>query len=131
MNKRLQGLQGEDKARDYLRSKGITNLQQLDWIIKKDGRYTIIEVKYKELFKPPPFAGAGLDISQVKLRTQLYKELGLDTLLIVFETGTDNVYYQLLSKLEQTDYFDTKNKIRIYDIKNFRKDKTNATPKIL
>ena len=74
------------------------------------------------MYNPPPFVGTGLDIRQVKLRTQIFKDLGIDTILLVFEKNTNNVYSGFLSKLEATKYFNTKNNIRIYNIENFKKE---------
>ena len=118
MSLTTEGIYAEKKARELLKRNGY-QLQQADWIGKKDGKYTIFEVKERELFAPPPFLGTGLDKSQVYLRTQLLEDLGLRTYLIVFEKNTSNVYGQWLDKLEQTTYFDTKNGIRVYNIKEF------------
>ena len=115
-----EGIEGEKKARSFLRTKGIFNMQQIDWLIKKDGKYCIVEVKEKELYNPPPFFGTGLDIKQIKLRTQIYNDLNIDTILLVFIKNTSRIYYQYLSILERTDYFDTKNGIRIYNINAFK-----------
>jgi len=116
------GIEAERKGRLYLRNMGFTNLQQIDWLVKKpDDRYVIIEVKQRELFNPPPFWGTGLDISQLNLRKQVYNDLGIDTLLIVFESGTNNIYTGYLSILETLEYFDTRNNIRIYNIEHFCK----------
>lgn len=116
------GIEAEKKARLFLRNKGLKNIQQLDWLLKKDGKYYAIEVKHRELFEPPPFWGTGLDIRQIKLRKQLYDDLGIDTILMVF-VG-DIVYWQILfSVLEKTEYFDTRNNIRIYNIDEFKNNK--------
>lgn len=123
MSLTTEGIKAEQKARKYLFSKDIYNIQQLDWLIKVDDDYYAVEVKERELFQPPPILGTGLDISQIKRRTELYNDLGIDTILLVFEKGTNNIYKQYLSVLEQTpDYYDTKNKIRIYNINHFTKD---------
>lgn len=118
------GIIAEKKARLWLKEKGINNLQQLDWLFKskKDDKYYCVECKSRELFKPPPFYGTGLDIVQLKLRHQLLNDLGIDTILLVFEKDTNNIYWQFLSKLEKGKHIDTKNKIRIYDINNFIKE---------
>lgn len=113
------GIAAEKKARRFLNSIGIKNIQQLDWLVKIKDTYYAIEVKDRELFKPPPFIGTGLDISQLKRRCQLYLDKKIDTILLVFDKDTDFVYYQKLSILEKTVYFDTKNGIRIYDINEF------------
>ena len=116
------GILAEKKARKWLLKNNFRNHQQLDWIVKHNNKYFIIEVKHRELFSPPPFFGTGLDIRQLELRKQLYDDMKIDTLLFVFETKTNNIYYQFLSKLEQTEYFDTRKRIRIYNIKYFKKD---------
>lgn len=116
------GIEAEKKGRDFLKRHGINNLQQLDWIYKHNNKYGILEVKARELFKPPPFWGTGLDINQIKLRQQLYNDLGIDTILIVFEKGTNNIYYQSLQKLLKGKYFDTRNHIRIFPIDNYKKE---------
>lgn len=117
------GIDAEKEARLFLNAKGIYDIQQFDWFIKKENKYYIIEVKNRELFKPPPFWGTGLDIAQIKKRIQVFNDLGIDTILLVFEKDTENIYFAYLSKLEKTIYYDTKNKIRIYNIENFKKDK--------
>lgn len=123
----LQGIEAEKKARTLLKKHGWF-IQQLDWIGKKNDRWVIFEVKDKELFQPPPFLGTGLDKSQIYLRNQLLKDLGLQTILLVFIKNTEDVYYQYLDILESGEYFDTKSNIRIYPIKNFNKDFTwNST----
>lgn len=115
-----EGIEAERKARDWLRKHKIYNLQQIDWLFKYKNKYYIVEVKIKELFQPPPFLGTGLDIKQLELRKQLYNDLNIDTLLLVFDKNINKIYYNYLSKLEQTEYFDTKNGIRIYKIDNFK-----------
>ena len=118
-----EGIIAEQKARKWLIKKGIKYFQQIDWIFKpSNGKYYCIECKARELFEPPPFWGTGLDKSQLALRMQLYRDLGIDTILLVFEKGTPNIYWQLLSRLEKGEYFDTKNDIRIYPISRFRKE---------
>jgi len=117
-----QGIVAEQQARQWLMGKGITNLQQLDWLFKSNNKYFCVECKSRELFEPPPFWGTGMDKSQLKLRSQLMADLGIDTVLLVYETGTKNIYWQMLSKLEDKDHFDTKNNIRIYNIDSFHKE---------
>jgi len=115
-------IEWEIKARSFIRSKWITNLQQLDWIMKEKWKYYIIEAKQKYLFKAPPFDWTWLDIKQIDLRIQLYNDLWIDTLLIVFEKNTNNVYYHSLQKLLKTKYFDTKKWVRIFNINDFKKE---------
>jgi hypothetical protein len=118
-----QGIAGEKKAREWLLKHGYKNHQQLDWIVKshKTDKYFIVEAKHRELFEPPPFLGTGLDIRQINLRRQLYQDLGIDTRLVVFTK--DKIYHNFIFEvLEKTEYFDTRNNIRIYNIKNFMVD---------
>jgi hypothetical protein len=110
----------EQKARIILKNLGF-EIQQLDWIGRKNKNWIIFEIKEKELFNPPPFLGTGLNKKQLYLRNQLFKDLGLRTILLVFEKGTQNIYWQYLDILEKGEYFDTKNNIRIYPISNFYK----------
>lgn len=109
------------KAMVLLKRKGYSNFQSPDWLAKNpEGKTETIEVKYKKLYEPPPFWGAGLNVSQVKRRTQLLKELGLRTYLIVFAKGTDEVYGAYLDELEKGIFYDTRNGIRIYPIDHFK-----------
>lgn len=118
----LLGIDAEKKARLFLKEKGY-ELQQIDWIGKRDNLYTIFEVKIKELFTPPPFLGTGLDKTQIYLRMQLFKDISIRTYLMVYEKGTENLYGQYLDVLEETKFHDTEKNIRIYNIKEFKKIK--------
>jgi hypothetical protein len=117
-----EGIVAEKNGRTFLKRHGIHNLQQIDWLYKHNGKYKAIEVKARELFNPPPFLGTGADIRQIELRRQLYNDLGIDTILLVFEKGTNNIYYQSIKKLMEGKYFDTRNNIRIFPIENFIKE---------
>lgn len=114
-----QGQQAEKMARLFLRSKGVFDIQQFDWFVKGKSGYYIIEVKHRELFEPPPFLGTGLDVQQINRRMQVFNDIGIRTLLMVFTS--DEVFYQWLDTLEKTKHFTTKNEIRIYEISNFVK----------
>lgn len=116
-----EGIEGEKLARQWLIKNGFPNHQQIDWFVKNGDKYFIVEVKQRELFNPPPFYGTGLDIRQINLRLQLLFDLGIDTLLLVYEKNTENIYWNYLSELEKTEYFDTKNGIRIYNIKHYNR----------
>lgn len=118
----LQGISGEKLAREFI-YKNINPdvLQQVDWLYKKNGVWYAVEVKNKEIFKPPPFYGHGLNISQVNRRMQFYKDTGIRCLFLVFEPNTGNVYSQWLDILENTTYKDTLNGVRVYNIVNFKK----------
>lgn len=115
------GKEGERLARivlkDWFKVDGIF---QADWIVNKNGKYYVVEVKHKEMFSPPPFYGHGLDIRQVKARMQFYKDKDIRCLFLVIDMdGT--VYWQWLDELEKTKYLDTKNGVRIYNIEHFVK----------
>lgn len=115
-----EGIEAERMAFDLLKKNGYA-IQQLDWIGKKNGKWTIFEVKHRELFKPPPFHGTGLDVRQLDLRKQLLQDLNLRTYLLVFIKNSTDIYGQYLDILEQGRHIDTKNGIRIYDIGSFIK----------
>ena len=117
------GIDGENKARLILKKHNQHNIQQCDWIVKRDdGSYFIVEVKNKKLFEPEPFWGTGTDIAQIKLRTQLLSDKGMDTLFMQFIPDNPGIYFTgWLSKLEKTEYFDTSGQVRIYDIRHFKK----------
>lgn len=117
-------MSAETKALHLLREYGFSYTQQLDWIGKNDkGEWIVVEVKEKELFTPGrnfPHYGAGLNKSQLYLRTQLLGDKGLRTYLLIFAKGTNQVYGAYLDELEKkADFYDTKNGIRIYPISNF------------
>ena len=117
-----EGIAAERLGRVWLKSKGIHNIQQIDWLYKTGaGKYGIVEVKSRELFQPPPYWGTGLDERQVLLRRMLFDDLGIDTTILVFEKGTKNVYWQSLQKLLSTQPFKTRNNILIWPIENYNK----------
>ena len=114
----------ETKALGLLRESGFKTIQQLDWIAKDNkGQWVIFEIKDKELFIPGsnfPHYGAGLNKSQLYLRTQLLQDLGFRTYLIIFAKGTNKVYGAYLDELEgKGDFYDSPNSIRIYPISQF------------
>lgn len=118
-----QGIEGEKLAREWLKKHKLHNMQQLDWIVKAGNKYFIIECKMRELFKPPPFLGTGLDIRQIELRRQIYNDLGIETILFIICEEKNTIYWQrLFAVLEKTIYHNTKNKIRIYNINNFKSE---------
>jgi len=127
------GRLAESAARDWLHIHQIYNMQQLDYLVKtNDNKYLVIEVKHKDIFHGNPrmpqygaFDGIGLDVRQIKLRQQLYNDLGIQTLLLFFRLGTHEIYYKTLQKLEQAPpdkIFTTRNNIRIYDLSLFHKE---------
>lgn len=117
------GKVGERLARDILKDWfRVDRIFQADWIVKKGGKYYVVEVKHKEMFKPPPFYGHGLDVRQVRARMEFYREKDIRCLFLVIDLD-GAVYWQWLDVLENTPYFDTKNNIRVYDIRHFEKMK--------
>lgn len=117
------GKVGERLARDILKDWfRVDRIFQADWIVKKGGKYYVVEVKHKEMFKPPPFYGHGLDVRQVRARMEFYREKDIRCLFLVIDLD-GAVYWQWLDVLENTSYFDTKNNIRVYDIRHFEKMK--------
>ena len=117
-----QGLVGERMARLVLKNKfKADNIFQADWLVYKNNKYYVIEVKYKELFQSPPFDGQGLDIRQVKARIKFYQDTQIRCLFLIFTKPEQNIYWQWLDVLEKTNFFDTRNGIRIYNIKYFNK----------
>ena len=113
------GKEGEEKIRLLLKKKGYI-IQSPDWLACKNGEWICIEVKRKARFTPPPFEGHGLNKSQIFLRNKLFGDTKIRTFLIVFEIGTDKMFGQWLDELEKGKYFDTKNQVRIYPLKNFK-----------
>ena len=114
-----QGRKGEMLARQFLWYQKIDNLFQPDWMFVRNGKYYVVEVKCKEIFTPPPFKGQGLDIRQVKARMKLYKDTGIRCFFLVFCIDTGEIRWAWLDELEQTKYYDTRNGIRVYNIKYF------------
>lgn len=115
------GKVGEKLARDVLKEWfRVDRIFQADWMIKKDGKWYVVEVKHKEMFKPPPFYGHGLDIRQVKARMEFWHDTDIRCLFLVIDLdGT--VYWQWLDVLEDTPHIDTRNKVRVYNIDYFKK----------
>ena len=121
------GIDGEKLARKILQKIfGIYDIQQADWLFQKDNQWYAVEVKHKEMFTPPPFKGQGLNIAQVERRIRLYRDTGIRCLLLVIDKTTGEIFWQWLDQLENSKYFDTKNKVRIYDICSYHKITANA-----
>ena len=116
------GRQGESMARRVLKEIfKVKDIFQADWLVKANGKWYVVEVKHKELFRPPPFYGQGLDIRQVIQRMKFYKDTDVRCLFLVIERPSGDIYWQWLDMLEETDYFDTRNRIRVYNIEYFKK----------
>ena len=118
------GTRGEQIARILI--KNLFNpeiIMQIDWMFNYKGKWIACEVKHKELFKPPPFEGAGLSIQQVKARLKFYNDTGIRCLFIVIDSDSNGTFINWLDVLEAGDHFDTRNGIRVYNIKNFKQIK--------
>ncbi len=113
-----KGIKAERKALEILKKFKFKCFQP-DWIAFKNGKYSLIEVKGKERFEPPPFEGTVLEIYQVDARMKFYKETGIRPFLLV-EDNELGWIGQWLDILEKGKKHDTKNAIRIYPIKNFK-----------
>lgn len=109
---------GENKARNLLKEMGY-GIFEIDWIAEKGDEIIQVEVKNKECFKAPPFDGQGMDVWKVEKRLDFEKRYEIKAYLLCFDPEDNHVYGQYLSKLEEGEKFDTKNGVRIYDLKNF------------
>ena len=113
------GKEGERLARSVLIDRfKVDGIFQADWIIEKNGKYYVVEVKHKEMFKAPPFNGHGLDVRQVKSRMRFYNAHGIRCMLLVIDMS-GRIFWQWLDVLEQGQKFDTKTGVRIYNIDGF------------
>ena len=117
------------KARLLLYDLGYKALGQFDWVAKKDGKWTVFEVKEKRLYTPDqgfPHYGIGLDKTQLRQRLEYYKDTGLQTYIICFIKGTDDIYGGYLNELEAKGiYRDTPvQDIRVYPLEFYEKWKT-------
>jgi hypothetical protein len=116
---------GEKVVFEYLQEKKAKqNIQIIipDFLLVIGQNLIVIEVKVKERFKPPPFEGHGLPISQVKKYMFLYKKWGIKTFLIVIEPNTNMVWGQYLDVLEKGKHYITHlKKIVVYSLKSFRR----------
>jgi len=109
------------EAREMLKDKG-WNLQQIDWLGEKDGKWIKFEVKGQEPFDPPPFSGHGLPRWQIMNSMKLLKDKDIKTFLMIKDAKDNNWYGQFIDVLEKSEYFDTHgaNPRRIYNLKEFK-----------
>jgi len=113
------GREGELLARDVLINRfKVDGIFQADWLVEKNGKYYVVEVKHKEMFKAPPFDGHGLDVRQVKSRMRFFRSVGVRCLFLVIDM-TGLIFWQWLDVLENGPKFDTKNGVRIYALDSF------------
>jgi len=120
LNQFTLGQDGEKKALAILKKLGF-ECSSPDWLVCKNEVYTIIEVKRKDRFTPPPFFGHGLDTRQIYLRMNFFKKTGIRTFLMIFETKTESIWGQYLDVLEDNNNgFTTKTgKIKVYPLGEF------------
>ena len=114
------GRAGEAIARVLLKNDlHVDAIMQADWLVQKSGIWYVVEVKYKERFKAPPFDGHGLDGYQADSRMRFFRDTGIRCLLLVIDANGADVYWQWLDILEGSEYHTTRNDVRIYDLRNF------------
>lgn len=115
------GKEGERLARLILKDHfRVEKIFQADWLVKANGKWYVVEVKHKEMFSPPPFKGQGLNAYQSDMRLKFQADTGIRCLFLVIDIdGT--VYWQWMDELCKTEYFTTKNGIRVFDIRHFKR----------
>lgn len=125
-----KGIEGEKKVRKWLWSKGINSFQP-DAISFEDNWHVLYEAKQQEVLTKKkegcpdmPFDGHGLPPNQVKNRIKFWEDTDIRCCFVVFEEGTNIVYWQWLDELEKGDSFITKGaKIRkVYPLTSFNKE---------
>ena len=129
MNNFKLGKFGEDIVHKYFKNKNY-QIQSPDFFVysKEKDDYICIEVKFKnKKFRNQFLIGHGLDINQIYLRNKLYNKTKIKTFLIIVDNESKKIYGQYLNILENGKYFDTKNKIRIYDLNNYSLLKNHLT----
>ena len=118
------GREGEQQARIILSEMGFM-VQSPDWLGRRDKEWICFEIKKKERFLAPPFDGHGLDIRQIKLRTELLNDTGIRTYLMIFEVPTNKIWGQFLDILDSSESVLTQTgKIKIYPLKNYEELRT-------
>jgi len=119
-DKEEMGRKAWDDARKFLVRFG-WDIQQIDWLGEKDGKWVKFEVKCQEPYIPPPFKGHGLPPYQVAKSMKLYQQKGIPTYLIIRDMEDKKWIGQYIHELEQHEHFDTKGKSirRIYPIEMF------------
>jgi len=120
---------GESIIRQYFISKGI-KLFQIDWMTHEDGEYRLNEVKYQEIFEPPPFYGHGLPKWQIKDRLDFFTRKRIVPFFYVVEKSDYKkkeryhlIWSQSLITLEMGKHVDTwgEDPRRVYDIRSFNR----------
>jgi len=118
LNKKF-GNRGEQKAGLILTNLGF-EIQSPDWVAIKNNKIMFVEVKEKnKRFKNEVIEGHGLDIKQIEKRQHLFNVTGIRTYLLIFDNTTNEIFVNYIDELEMGEYYDTRNGIRIYPIKNY------------
>lgn len=108
------------EAREFLKRFG-WELQQIDWLGKRDGIWVKFEIKAQEPFIPPPFKGHGLPRWQIKSSQNLLVDKEIRTYLIIKDLESKRWIGQFIDILEKAKFYDTygDSPRRIYPIENF------------
>jgi hypothetical protein len=124
-----QGIEGEQMLLKWLRNKGISCFQP-DAIGYKNGKYILYECKHQARFKAPPFDGHGLPKWQIEARLKFQFETNILCILVIFDSETNEVFYQYIDVLENGEHIDTKGlkPRRIYKLTSFITDQSGSPP---
>lgn len=110
----------EERVLRHLRRLGFQYIQRPDWIARDNkGTWWSFEVKAKERFEPPPFAGHGLNRSQMQSRLALQAEKGIRAVLIVMDPDEGWIMAPL-DRLANGPLYETTNGVVIFPIDQFK-----------
>lgn len=117
-----QGIAGEQMLFKVLDNRGWEFFQP-DAIGEKNGKFYVFEAKHQARYKAPPFDGHGLPRWQINRRLDFENRTGIGTILVVFDSETDEVFFSSLRALENGNHFDTNGgkPRRIYELSSFKK----------
>lgn len=126
-----QGIEGEQMLFKFLKENNIKFFQPDAIGLVKD-KYVLYECKHQARFKKPPFDGHGLPKWQVEARLKFQFETGILCIFIVFDSETNEIFYNYLDVLENREFIDTKGfkPRRIYNLNNFLRVKAPAATTI-
>jgi len=116
-----EGRKGESVIRDLL-TKHRIHFMQADILAKPRGKWNIYEVKYQEIFTPPPFTGHGLPLWQIQARLKFQEDTGIRASLYVVDKATGIIYYQYMDELMNGESYQTNgnNPRIIFPIDNYK-----------
>lgn len=108
------------EAREFLARFG-WELQQIDWLGRRNNEWVKFEIKAQEPFEPPPFEGHGLPRWQIASSMKLLEDKQIKTYLIIKDLKTKKWLGQFLDELEKGIHHDTfgNSPRRIYPIEKF------------